>query len=177
MKQMGVAAGMLDRVYMHGVRLGSARDGAQLPSASTPGYNTDHVRQVLGHSIASTTSGVTDRYVGGLQSDIYSLRAQHATQARGRQPKFSTTDGKIESLATIKEKLNRGFAPITYHHRPLADQDVYTLAANAREAARQEARLRSSSLASGECDDEVLVSCDEGNDSSRGRGCFELCDL
>jgi hypothetical protein len=88
-KQMGIAAGMPDRVYVHAVRLGSARDVVQLPAASTPGCNTGHVRQALGHSLASPSSGVTDRYVGGLQSDLYSLRAQHSARAKGSQPSFA----------------------------------------------------------------------------------------
>ncbi|KAI6788227.1 hypothetical protein KC361_g9166 [Hortaea werneckii] len=140
-KEMGVLAGMLDRAYTHAIRLGHARDIAQLPTNAPVGYNTDHVRQSLGHTAKSSYKGVTDNYIGGLHTEVYTLRAQHSSQPQGRIPRFVTPDGKLESRAMTAEKLKSGpttttpLPEISRHRHPLADKDVNIPATNASKAA------------------------------------------
>lgn len=140
-KEMGVLAGMLDRAYTHAIRLGHARDIAQLPTNAPVGYNTDHVRQSLGHTAKSSYKGVTDNYIGGLHTEVYTLRAQHSSQPQGRIPRFVTPDGKLESRAMTAEKLKSGpttttpLPEISRHRHPLADKDVNIPTTNASKAA------------------------------------------
>jgi predicted transcriptional regulator len=136
-KEMGVVSGMLDRAYMHAIRLGSARDVAQLPQDATTGYNTDHVRQSLGHTVKSTNKGVTDVYIGGSHVETYNQRAQHSIQPKGKVPRFAN-GSEIESRTTTQEKLKGSLAALpdvtTPRRRPLADLDVNTSTTTAHKA-------------------------------------------
>lgn len=127
-KQMGVIAGMLDRAYAHALRFGHARDVAQLPTSV--GNNTENARQSLGHNTSSLHGGVTDRYIGDMDAELHTLRAQHSLQPRGKVPRFATPSGEVESIAMTADKLKSGSTTITplpkisRQRRPLADKDV-----------------------------------------------------
>ena len=137
-KEMGVIAGMLDRAYPHAMRLGYARDVAQLPTFT--GHNIENVRQSLGHTAKSALRGVTDAYIGSLDAEIHNLRAQNSLQPRGKVPRFATPSGEVESDAMTADKLKSGpntttpLPEVSRQRRPLADKDVNSPATTATKA-------------------------------------------
>lgn len=66
MREMGLVAGMRNRVYTHALRLGFARAVAHLPASVTDGTAnaTSGAARSLGHTSSSFQRGVTDAYVG-----------------------------------------------------------------------------------------------------------------
>lgn len=89
-KQMGLLAGIMDRIYMHATRKGAARDFAHLPAGalSGSGLTNDETRQLMHHTHTAMRSGVTDSYIGGLSANVFNIRAQHAGVHK-REPNFT----------------------------------------------------------------------------------------
>ncbi|GAB7364014.1 hypothetical protein MBLNU230_g4572t1 [Neophaeotheca triangularis] len=93
-KEMALAAGMLNRAYGHALRLGATRDVAHLPARLSDGTGlaTDNVRQSISHKQASRMSGATERYAGGSSFELYNARATTlAKEPRGREVQFTST--------------------------------------------------------------------------------------
>jgi hypothetical protein len=77
-KVLGQVAGILAHIVSHDIRRGGARDLANLiPISKHPiGVATKEVAQVTGHSAISFTNGTTDKYVGEVEQDTYTTRAE-----------------------------------------------------------------------------------------------------
>lgn len=107
-RDMALAAGMVDRAYTHALRCGAARDVAHLPASVTDGTGlaTESVRRFLGHTHKSTTAGTTDAYLGGPSTQLYNARAERATMTKGREPRFATAEG-IEARGTTDKFLTQ----------------------------------------------------------------------
>lgn len=89
-RTIGLAGGVLDRIYVHATRLGAARDMAHLPEAALDGhgFNVDAVRQRLGHSHWAMQSGVTEAYIGGPSLDAWKASADNPKRHH-REPAFA----------------------------------------------------------------------------------------
>ncbi|KAK3718658.1 hypothetical protein LTR37_004875 [Vermiconidia calcicola] len=98
-KQMGLVAGILDRVYVHALRNGAARDEAHVPGAfgTTHAFASDDVRKSLGHSMTSGNKGLTDRYVGESSADVYSARAA-AKIVHMREPAIAAQGVNVQAI-------------------------------------------------------------------------------
>ena len=87
LKQMALAAGVLDRVTSHAVRRGAMRDSAYVKKAVT-GLETACASLIGGHSKQAENRGLTREYVGALQTPVYNLRAETKFNDR-LGPKFA----------------------------------------------------------------------------------------
>jgi hypothetical protein len=83
-KVLGQVAGLLAHIVSHDIRRGAARDLANLiPISKHPiGVATKEVAQVTGHSANSLLNGTTDRYVGEVEQDTYTTRAEQLCMSR-----------------------------------------------------------------------------------------------
>jgi hypothetical protein len=70
---VGLMAGLLTPVRSHDLRRGSAKDLAHL-GVRIKGIATDEVAAGLGHSKASHARGVTTKYVGAIDDDLWAKR-------------------------------------------------------------------------------------------------------
>lgn len=98
--QMGVAAGVLDRLTSHSVRYGAIRDTAHIKKA-VAGLQENLAAIVAGHSKDSRNSGVTQMYIGGLQIAIYNIRAKEMFEYR-LGPKFAVSPMRMRSNTTAE---------------------------------------------------------------------------
>ena len=118
-KEMGILGGVLNRVYAHGLRHGSAREVAHLPKASYgEGLTDGQVRESLGHSNKALTSGVTEAYVGGSATDMYAARIANRDHQHRREPDFAASASLRDiqrapvSEAEISAELERRGKPV-----------------------------------------------------------------
>ncbi len=84
-KELALVGGILASLVSHDVRRGAFRDlaNAKPSSNSLPvGVATKEVAQVTGHSAASYLKGTTDHYVGEVEKDTYTARAEHMFVSR-----------------------------------------------------------------------------------------------
>lgn len=108
---MGIAAGVVDRVYTHTLRRGAARDIAHLHKsdridASELAFNPEVVRRSLGHAPAAFDAGTTDDYIGEPDIDYPLLRPRaQITHNRERQFAADGVDlaGQISDRITMEE--------------------------------------------------------------------------
>lgn len=131
---MGLVAGMLGRCYIHATRLGAVRDIAHLPTSAfdASGIATEAVRQSIGHTFQSFTSGVTEGYTGGNSADIWNMRAE-ASKAHRREPRFAADDsGDIsQPLALVSKRVSE---------KDIADRVADTTDKKSRRRAQQQTR-------------------------------------
>ncbi|KAK0875657.1 hypothetical protein LTR87_010535 [Friedmanniomyces endolithicus] len=92
-KEIGLAAGMVNWAYTHALRNGAARDAGHLSLRVTDGTGqaTDAVRQSLGHGLKSMASGLTDDYTGGLSLAVYNAQSKMTAEPKGRAVRFEST--------------------------------------------------------------------------------------
>ena len=100
-KSMGKVAGILRKLRSRDLRRGSARDLAHL-SKSVKGVVGDQTAAGLGHTKITLARGTTERYAGGLQEDLLTLRADDSFQDR-LAPKFNDP-GHDEILPQVRAK-------------------------------------------------------------------------
>ncbi|EPE35495.1 C2H2 and C2HC zinc finger [Glarea lozoyensis ATCC 20868] len=84
-KELGLNAGILADIRSHDIRRGAFRDLATIkraPDAPPLGVASTEVAVIGGHSIKSLQSGVTDAYVGGVEHESYSSRAEQLPVSR-----------------------------------------------------------------------------------------------
>lgn len=74
-KQIGLVSGVMERRYSHALRLGYAKEVAQM--GDLPGAVTNAVRQALGHG-SGTSRAVTEGYMGEITAAIHSIREENA---------------------------------------------------------------------------------------------------
>lgn len=79
--QMGLVAGVLAHIRAHDWRRGAAKDLANLKS-KVPGVADEAVARAIGQSRASLSKGITDDYVGGIDTDLYTARVESGYQAK-----------------------------------------------------------------------------------------------
>jgi hypothetical protein len=86
-KHMGLVGGVLADVVAHDWRRGAARDVAnmKLPSDGMLGVADAGVARTLGQTRRSLSGGVTDRYVGDIEADVYTPRVEQLFHSR-KQP-------------------------------------------------------------------------------------------
>ncbi|KAK5703447.1 hypothetical protein LTR17_022089 [Elasticomyces elasticus] len=107
MKELGLVSGLLGRSYTHALRLGGARDLLHVTKSAVDGKETqaftpDHVRGVLCHSQKAFDSGVTEGYMGELNTDFHQIRAA-AKVVHLREPAFAASTDSF--LAAYKQPL------------------------------------------------------------------------
>ncbi|KAK5721898.1 hypothetical protein LTR15_006491 [Elasticomyces elasticus] len=93
MKQLGLVSGILDRIYTHALRAGSARDLMHVPKSAVAGYepmafDSNDLRLSLGHSMKTYNTGTTSRYTGDPTHDYYGARAS-AQVVHRNEPSFA----------------------------------------------------------------------------------------
>ncbi|MCJ1435728.1 hypothetical protein MMC27_005103 [Xylographa pallens] len=83
-KELGLAAGILASIVSHDLRRGGFRDLANVKRSadSVAGVATREVAKVGGHSAHSYSGGVTDKYVGEVENDAYTPRAEQMFVSR-----------------------------------------------------------------------------------------------
>ncbi|KAK3625938.1 hypothetical protein LTR56_020153 [Elasticomyces elasticus] len=139
MKQLGLVSGMLNRIYTHALRYGAARDLVHVPKSAVADYepmafDSNDVREALGHSHNTYMNGTTHRYIGDPTHDYYSARA--AAQAiHGNEPSFAADSNEHAQFMR---------APITEAERASAidltgdgNADWSSLSAPQQQAARK----------------------------------------
>ncbi|KAK3617227.1 hypothetical protein LTR56_025441 [Elasticomyces elasticus] len=139
MKQLGLVSGMLDRIYTHALRAGSARDLMHVPRSAVAGYepmafDSNDLRLSLGHSMKTYNSGTTNRYTGDPTHDYYGARAS-AQVVHRNEPSFAADSNEHAQFMR---------APITEAERASAidltgdgDADWSSLSAPQQQAARK----------------------------------------
>ncbi|KAL2274702.1 hypothetical protein FJTKL_02989 [Diaporthe vaccinii] len=86
-KAAGLLAGILTPLVTHDVRRGASRDVAKLPSeAAIRGVASPTVAKALGHNYKSLHMGVTDTYVGAIETAINASVAVNHTPDRFGPP-------------------------------------------------------------------------------------------
>lgn len=73
----GLLAGILTPLNTHDIRAGAARDVAKLPSGVIKGVADTTVAKTLGHNHKTLYKGVTDSYVGGIETAFNALVAEN----------------------------------------------------------------------------------------------------
>jgi len=98
LKAMAKLSGLEGRAYAHGLRLGAARDAANLPPAALAGggFANDNVRQLLGHTHQAMLAGTTDDYVGGPTTSAWNAIAENSNYFDPRRPTFDTSAATAE---------------------------------------------------------------------------------
>jgi hypothetical protein len=83
-KDLALVSGVLANVISHDIRRGAFRDLANAkPSSDGPiGVATREVARVTGHSATSYLKGTTDKYVGEVEKDTYTARAEQMFVSR-----------------------------------------------------------------------------------------------
>lgn len=89
LQRVAIATGLMGRVSGHALRRGALRDTAHLPEAVN-GVDTACASMIAGHSKTSESRGITQAYVGALQTPIYSLQAT-STFVDRLAPRFAKT--------------------------------------------------------------------------------------
>ncbi|KAJ5910250.1 hypothetical protein N7504_004893 [Penicillium tannophilum] len=85
-KEMGLIAKILGRIYMHATRLGAIRDVTHLPKIDEgSGFVTDIHRQIMHHDKVT----LTENYSGGHTRELYNDRAANQAKRHRREPVFS----------------------------------------------------------------------------------------
>lgn len=98
-KAMGVLAGLVGRVYVHALRLGSTRDQNHIPDAEldAAGFTNDRTRQGIGHSHRAMQAGCTDEYGGGNTAALWSVRSKFSKYKDPKRPLFEKDDQENDS--------------------------------------------------------------------------------
>jgi hypothetical protein len=84
-KDLGLMGGILASLISHDVRRGAFRDLANAKSSSSSlplGVATKEVAAVTGHSAVTYLNGTTDHYVGEVETDTYTARAEQMFVSR-----------------------------------------------------------------------------------------------
>ena len=78
-KQMGVIAEAKSKAYVHALRSGAARDILHIKSSDMDGhgFESNGLRQALGHSCASQQRGVPEKYTDSPTSLFYNARVEN----------------------------------------------------------------------------------------------------
>ncbi len=76
MNAMSVKARSVDRLRVHDLRHGSARDIAHLDQSKVYGHASMQVASALGHKMSTFMHDVTEQYVGGSDNATWTLRAE-----------------------------------------------------------------------------------------------------
>ncbi|KAJ9258895.1 hypothetical protein DTO195F2_5133 [Paecilomyces variotii] len=79
-QDMGLKAGVCQKLSSYAVRYGSARDLAHVLAEAFPLTSAEYVARALGHSRKALHAGVTEMYMGGLGVDTTTARASHPFQ-------------------------------------------------------------------------------------------------
>ena len=75
-RQMSLGSGILAKIIPHDIRRGGARDLSHLPKDQVwGGVAHEGIAAALGHSLKSFQSGLTQEYVGPINTDLNSLKA------------------------------------------------------------------------------------------------------
>lgn len=85
-KVAGLLAGILTPLVTHDVRRGASRDVAKLPSEAVKGIASPTVAKTLGHNYKTLYMGVTDSYVGAIETAINASVAVKHTPDRFGPP-------------------------------------------------------------------------------------------
>jgi hypothetical protein len=96
LQSLGLIAGVLANITSHDLRRGAFRDLANLkPSSDVPvGAATRAVAKIGGHSSASFLGGTTDKYVGEVEQETYTARAEQMFLSR-KAPAIGNVHKKI----------------------------------------------------------------------------------
>lgn len=91
LRAAGLLAGVLVPLQSHDIRAGASRDVSKLPPDAIKGVAGVAVAKVLGHTPKTTSKGLTDDYVGGIDTAVNALVAKNAKADRvapkiGRNP-------------------------------------------------------------------------------------------
>ncbi|KAK9312037.1 hypothetical protein V1524DRAFT_411146 [Lipomyces starkeyi] len=114
----------LDTPFNNSTWSGSARDVAHLITKIT-GVANDATAAALGHTRISTAKGLTDKYVGSLDHDLYTDRVE-AGYVYGRAPALGAPYKKVRlsSDETTKFCLENKLNPTLKNHRQRAGERI-----------------------------------------------------
>jgi hypothetical protein len=98
--EMGLAAGVLDRITSHALRYGAIRDTVHIKK-TVAGLQEHLAAMVAGHSNSSKHRGVTRMYIGGVQTTVYNLRAEEKFNDK-LAPKFAVSPMKMRGNTTAE---------------------------------------------------------------------------
>lgn len=87
LQDMATQAGLASRVTTHAIRRGALRDLTHLPEPLTIA-NRLGAAMLAGHSKHAFNSGVTDMYIGGIQTDTFKLRVNNRDWEDEMRPTF-----------------------------------------------------------------------------------------
>ncbi|KAK7711430.1 hypothetical protein SLS64_005454 [Diaporthe eres] len=93
----GLMAGILTPLQAHDIRAGVSRDVAKLPADAIKGVASQAVAKVLGHATKSISHGITDDYIGGVDTAVNAVVAENA--------KADTFGPKIAKEAFVKRRV------------------------------------------------------------------------
>jgi hypothetical protein len=92
--KIAAAAGVLNNVTSHDWRRGYARDMANVKRSSKLGVADNEVGKSLGQSLKSMHTGVTDSYIGDIEVETYTGRAEELFEGR-KQPAIGEPYRKV----------------------------------------------------------------------------------
>ncbi|PVI08659.1 hypothetical protein DM02DRAFT_647989 [Periconia macrospinosa] len=75
-KNIGIVVGHISRIVSHDLRRSAIRDVAHLGKNAPSGPSTNDVRKYAGHAHKTMENGVLDTYVGPMEHDFFSRRAE-----------------------------------------------------------------------------------------------------
>lgn len=140
-KAAGLLAGILTPLVTHDVRRGASRDVAKLPSEEAiRGVASPTVAKSLGHNYRSLHMGVTDTYVGAIETAINASVAATHTPDRFGPPVADQGyfRRKPVSPASITEYCNKDDGDDDHHLDPSVANDRATAGRRIREQEAQQ---------------------------------------
>ena len=82
LRDAGFLAGIIAQLRTHDLRAGSVKDLSKLPAVQIKGVANEGVAKAIGHSRSSLRQGVTDDYIGGIETSLNKLIAENAKPDR-----------------------------------------------------------------------------------------------
>lgn len=89
LQDMATQVGLASHVTTHAIQRGALRDVANLPEQMNVA-NRVGAAMLAGHSTHAFNSGVTDRYIGGIQTDTFKLRINNSDWKDEMRPTFGS---------------------------------------------------------------------------------------